>query len=350
MAEIIFDKGVDPDAVTAFIREIPTPATHALGQFFPDVTQDSDKVELRGEITKRQQTSGFRAVDGDFQSLDRDGWTTKEMSMMFLGNRMNISEFERLRIEAARQLGGGNSALVNQLYDDVATQVKAVRNRTELALGEIMTTGKLVVSENRVITQADFGVPADHFVSAGTPWTDMANADVLDDLQAWADKYQSDAGYAPAGMVLSKKTVSLLLRNAQILNANLYGHPQGSVPRVSRAVLDSLLAENDLPPIALVYDTKLPKVDETIDRVIPEDKVIFVPPAEEQLGRTVWGLTATALELMGAAQTDSSFASSPGLVGVLIKTGPPFKQETFVDGRMVPVLDNPNGLFVADVY
>lgn len=349
MSEIIFNKGLDPDALTAYIREVPVPSNHALGQFFPDVTTEDEEIELQAEVTKRRQISGFRAVDGDFQSLDRDGWTTWKTSMMFLGNRMNLSEFERLKLEAAKKVGGGNSTLVDRLYDDVTTQVNAVREKQERLYGDILTTGKLDIDENNVKFELDFKVPATHFVNSAVEWSDP-NAKIIEQITGWMETYVADAGHAAGGMIINKKILGQLLRNKEILDANLYGHPQGNVPRVRRSVLDEILAEFDLPPITLVYDTQGPDMDaDTSSRIIPENKVIFVPPAEQRLGRMVWGQTATALELMGAAQTDSSFAASPGLVGIIAKSGPPFKQESFLDARGLPVVDNPKGLFVATV-
>jgi hypothetical protein len=77
--------------------------------------------------------------------------------------------------------------------------------------------------------------------------------------------------------------------------------------------------------------------------------VIFVPPEGQRLGYTAWGVSATALELVNSSKVELSFNDAPGIVGVVVKEGPPFRQYTFVDAVGMPVLENPNYLMVATV-
>jgi hypothetical protein len=44
-----------------------------------------------------------------------------------------------------------------------------------------------------------------------------------------------------------------------------------------------------------------------------------------------------------------SFEQAPGIVGVVEKVGPPYREFTFVDAVGMPVLANPKLLMVADV-
>jgi hypothetical protein len=103
-----------------------------------------------------------------------------------------------------------------------------------------------------------------------------------------------------------------------------------------------------LPPIVGVYDTSF-DVDGTSTRVIPANKVVFVPPAGQPLGYTAWGVTATALELVNSNESDLTFEEAPGIVGVVEKDGPPYRQYTFVDAVGMPVIENSWLLFVATV-
>jgi hypothetical protein len=52
------------------------------------------------------------------------------------------------------------------------------------------------------------------------------------------------------------------------------------------------------------------------------------------------GVTATALELVNSNESDLSFEDAPGIVGVVEKVGPPYRQFTFVDACGMPVLDS----------
>jgi hypothetical protein len=77
--------------------------------------------------------------------------------------------------------------------------------------------------------------------------------------------------------------------------------------------------------------------------------VIFLPPNVADLGYTAWGVSATALELVNSNAIDFSFEEASGIVGVVEKVGPPYREFTFVDAVGMPVLQNPRLLMVADV-
>jgi hypothetical protein len=55
------------------------------------------------------------------------------------------------------------------------------------------------------------------------------------------------------------------------------------------------------------------------------------------------------LELVNSNEADLSFEEAPGIVGVVEKTGPPYRQFTYVDAVAMPILADARKLFVADV-
>jgi hypothetical protein len=153
-------------------------------------------------------------------------------------------------------------------------------------------------------------------------------------------------GFAPGGFVTSKTVLGYLLQNAEIrsLAASLSGTPS----LVTRATVDNALDAFSLPPLLFTYDTQV-DVDGSSTRVVPVDRVIFVPPNIADLGYTAWGISATALELVNSNEADIGFSQAPGIVGVVEKSGPPYRSWTYVDAVGMPVLANPNLLMVADV-
>ncbi|KZM72211.1 major capsid protein [Nocardia terpenica] len=343
---LVFDAPVHPDSATVFAREIPLPSDHKLAAFLPDQLVQEQTIKLVN-TTRVNRTASFRSFDGNIPQLERDFFETKEVDLLPISVQGMKGELERLQLERARQKGGSLSAITSAIYNDIELAVRAIRNRIEVARGELLHTGKIdLAGENGLYLKADFEVPGDHFVTAGKVWTDTAAAQIVSDLATWTEKYIADNGFAPAGMIISRKTASLLQRNAEFRTyaASIAGSPQ----IVSRSVVNNVLEDYNLPPIAEVYDTVI-RVDGVDKRVIPENKVIFVPPAG-RLGGVKWGVTATALELVNAAQSDMTFEDAPGITGVVVKSGPPFKETTVVDALTLPVLEDPKSLFVATVY
>ena len=119
---------------------------------------------------------------------------------------------------------------------------------------------------------------------------------------------------------------------------------------LTRAQLDSLLAQYGLPPILQVYDSQV-DVDGVSTRVTDDLKVIFVPPDPgTNLGYTAWGVSATSLELVNSPKAEMTFSDAPGIVGAVNKSDqPPFTETVYVDAVGMPVIENPNALMVATV-
>jgi hypothetical protein len=343
---IIFDGPVSPDALTTFVRNVPTPDAFTLNQLLPDRYFNRNTIDF-AELTRTNRTARFRAYDGRLHVSERDTSTTKQVKLPPLSTSISMGELERLQLEFARTGGTNTAAIVDAIYDDATNLTREVQARMEQARGDVLTDGKFTLAgEGGLVMEADYGVPGGHIVAPGTPWSTVATATIIANETTWIDTYVATNGFAPGGQVVSRRILNYMLQNAEIrtLAASLAGTPG----LVTRPALDGALAAFGLPPIVLVYDTQV-DVDGVSTRTIPDDRVIFVPPNIADLGYTAWGVSATSLELVNAAQTDLSFEDAPGIVGVVEKSGPPYREFTFVDAVGMPVLANPKLLMIADV-
>lgn len=342
---IFFDAPVDPDALTTFVREVPTPSELALSSLFPTVEQNDNTVDF-AEIVRTNRTARFRSFDGRIHVSERDVGSEKRVKLLPLSTSLSMGEYERLQLEFARTGGTNQQALAASIYNDAVNLTREVQHRLEQAWGDVLTDGKLTINENGYQGEADFGVPANHLVAPAMLWTDTTNATVLSDLVAWNDVYVATNGAPPAALRTSQRVIRLMQRNAEIINA-VHGSTQGRT-RVNREELNDLLAAEGLPTVADPYDTQV-DVDGTATRVIPDDRLLFTPANIRELGFTAMGISATALELVDSNRAELSFEEAPGIVGVVEKTGPPYRQFTFVDAVGMPILANAQRLLVGDV-
>ena len=343
---IVFDGPVTPDAQTVFIRNVPSPSEFSLSDLLPDRYFDRNTIDL-AEITRTNRTARFRAFDGRLHVSERDTGVTKQVKLPPLSTSLSTGELERLQLEFARNAGGDPAQIVNAIYNDSANLTREVQARMEQARGDVLTDGKFTLAgEGGLFMEADYGVPGGNLVAPGTAWTTVATATVIANLTTWVDAYVALNGFAPAGMSTSRRVVNLMLQNAEIrtLAASMSGTPS----MVTRAALDNVLDTFGLPPIVKVYDTVV-DVDGVSTRTIPDDRLIFLPPNVADLGYTAWGVSATALELVNSSAVDFSFSEAAGIVGVIEKVGPPYREFVFVDAVGMPVLQNPRLLMVADV-
>lgn len=341
---IWYDAPVPPDALTAFVRDVPLNPTLALLEAFPREESDDNTVDF-AEIVRTNRTAKYRAFDGRIHVSERDVSSEKRVKLLPLGSSLSESEYERLQREFARSGGTRTEALERSIYNDAENLTREVQNRLELAWGDVLTDGKLTINENGLNGfEADFGVPADQKITAGTAWTNLA-APALDNLIAWNDIYIANNG-GPAGSIrTSQRVIRLMQKNTQIVEEV---HGTDGKTRVSVSELNDLLSDNSLPTLVSAYDGQV-DVDGSLTRVIPDDKLLFTPANLGDLGATVFGVSATALELVEANVADLSFEEAPGIVGVVEKVGPPYRKFTFVDATAMPILKDARRLLIADV-
>lgn len=339
---IVFDAPVSPEDQTAFVRRVPLQSNLTLSQKFPTVVKQTNKVRF-SEITKTNRTARFRAFDGRIHVADRDGASDKEISMPALSDSRSTGEYERLQIEAAR-LGGTNVVpMVNAIYDDSEDLTRYVQNRMELAIGDVLTDGKLTINDDGYKAETDYGLPAAHRPTAATLWTG-AGALAFSDLIGWCDAYEEANGFRPGSVLTSRRMVRLFNQNKEVIDA-VAGAQTGKT-RVSLAEAATTLDNEGVPSLWETYETRL-DVDGTSTRVVADDRVILLPPNPEDLLEIRYGLSATALELVGDSRSSLGFEEAAGIVGVVVKEGPPFRQFTFVDAVGMPVLKDVKKLFVA---
>lgn len=341
---IFFDAPVEPDALTTFVRNVPADTGFRLSSLFPTKVHENNTVNF-AEIVRTNRTARFRAFDGRIHVSSRDTGSEKLVKLPAISSSLSVGEYERLQLLFAQTGGTNQAALANAIYNDAENLTREVQARWEQAWGDVLTDGKLTINEEGYTSEADYGVPGSQIVSAGTAWTTLS-ADALGNFITWCDVYNTNNGFMPGSFQTSQRVMRLLQTNEKIIAA-IAGTAAGR-SRVKGSEVVDLFSSEGLPTALPPYDTQV-DVDGSSTRVVADDKILFFPPNLADLGHNAVGISATALELMNAAQTDLSFEDASGIVGVVIKEGPPFRQFTFVDAVGMPVLDNAKLLMVADV-
>jgi hypothetical protein len=107
---ILFDGPVTPDALTTFVREVPSPPDQVLNLILPDRILNKNTVDL-SELTRTNRTARFRAFDARLHVSERDTISSKQVKLPPLSSSISVGEFERLQLEFAR-LGGTNTGAI----------------------------------------------------------------------------------------------------------------------------------------------------------------------------------------------------------------------------------------------
>lgn len=331
---------VPPLDATAYARDLlPNEGPNSLNTLLPDRSiVGIESVTARTATTRT--TATFRSYNAETPIGRRPVTvTTTTTKLPPIGQKLLITEWERLWFAFSQRQGGAQAALVQTIYDDLAHNVNAIRNRLELARGQVLATGAFTLTaENGLTLSADFGIDPTHTPTAGTSWANAA-APILSDEIAWHDLLR-DAGKVPARVTVSRATLRNMLKADEY---TLAYHGFAGGPTLNPAQLDSVRAANQLAPLS-TYDNQL-DVDGVTTRVLPVDLYLLTA---DGVGETQFGTTAESLELVGSNAVDFTVEDTPGVFAAAYKQPDPVTGWTKATAVAMPVLGDVDGIVSAD--
>lgn len=342
---LIYDL-VDLQELQGYVRQVQAEIERdefTLRQFLPN--NAIDDIEFRVNRRSRQDFDAATVRNWDTEApiaARRAEFRRLVGELPPVSRKIQLGEEERLRMRAL-QLPAQDQAIVDAVFDDAAHMARAVTARFEMFRAEALSTGQIAIDENGVEQTVDFGRDAAAEVTAPLAWSDPS-ADIVTDLTNWRQEYRElNDGELPAFALTSDRVISLAQRNEQF--AALAGRDFTVEPNLlSEDAVQAVLRAYRLPPF-VPYE-KFVRVNGVRQRLIPDNLVILLPRNPLDLGETLFGTTAEALELVGAQQLEQSQA--PGLTAVVQKTFDPVHTWTKAAAVGLPVLYEPNLAFVAD--
>ena len=332
---------INQAAVTAAVRQLPEPPTTQFEQYLPDNTVASIEFEIE-RITDNNRAARFRSYDAPVEIGPGPSLVRTAGEIPALGEGYLVGEYKRLLEE---QLRGADisDALLAAALNKAARGFARIKNRMELARGQVLSTGKFTLEgEGRLHLEADFGVPEANFVMPTVDWS--ASSDISGEIAEWA----ALAEIAPDVMLVGDLALPKILKSEELRNqyGNAYGAPNGL--NVEQA--NTALAGRGLPRIVPVRRTRIEVPDPetgayTATDTFPRYGISMFPAGF--IGETKWGTTFEALEMAAAGMIEATEA--PGLVATVMREGNPGKVFTVVNAVGIPTLDNPASLVFANV-
>ena len=266
--------------------------------------------------------------------------------------KVKINQSERLR--ALIRSGVREDALYDYVINDGVRLADQVFTRSKVAKNELLATGKVTIKENNLDLTVDYGVPA-----AQTAFTiDFgagAQTDIPAQLQAIVDA-ATDRGITINGMFTSKAVITKFRKNLAIQKA--INGAIGAEALVKNQALAAYLEEefgintiitNDLTYGASAsFDENDRPVIQT-ERYYPNDKITFfsTTPAG-RLGTGLWG-NPPEVDAANFYDVSTEGTVSPYVHVMQWMETDPAVLWTKASALFMPVLYNPNSLFIAEV-
>ena len=330
--------------------QVPTRQNDPIDSLFGDEKTDNlvaywESIASEYQIPMMAQFHGF---DTESQKTFRVPIDTHNIEKGLI--KVKINQSERLRALMNRGVQG-DTALYDYVLNDGIRLADQVITRTKVAKNELMATGKVTIKENNLDLTVDYGVPTEQTAYS----IDLStSADIESQIQAIIDE-ATDKGITITGMMTSRKNITKMRKNANLqtsINGNV-----GAGALIRYADLESFLSEefgidtiitNDLNygSEATIGADGRPII--TQKKYFPENKITFF--AANPSGRVGSGLWGNPPEVdMGQFYPVNGSSVSPYVYISQKMEWDPAVLWTKASGLFMPVLYNPNSLFIGTV-
>lgn len=255
--------------------------------------------------------------------------------------KRKINQTERVRLLSEHGVYS-DDAIVRYVFDDMRLMADAVKVRTEVAKMEVLSSGKMTINENRLSLNVDYGVPAGNT----TYQLDLGpDADIVGQIQAITDA-AAENGETITEMIASNKVIRKLAANKGIQTL-LYGSVgQGTYVPTDRmqTLFGQLFGFSTITTNDMRYKIQRADGTEEAKRFFPENKISFISSgAGAGFGMGLWGVTPEEEEYGPYSEK----SADQYITITQWATPDPVAVWTKASGMFIPVLPNPNGLFVA---
>lgn len=329
----------------------PTRPNEPIDQLFAD--EQSDNLKARWASLSAQQLvpkmAKYHAFDTEANKTVRPVLSNHEIEKGLIKVKINTSES---LLEAMQAGVTVPDRLLDYVFNDARTLAEQVKTRTLVAKYEIMATGKVTIGENNLSLTIDYGMSADQkgftidVGSSGDPFGAIQN--VIDAAKA--------KGVVINGMMTSSKNITKMRQNAKVqvaINGSV-----GSGATVRRSLfLEYLATEFGIEQVveadglynpdneAFTASTSVASLSTL--RYFPENKITFFATMPNgRVGAGLWGVPPAVLNKFISTQ-----GSSEGRYIYIDQwtERDPDVLWTRASAVFIPILVNPDSLFIADV-
>lgn len=260
---------------------------YGLASYLPDNTNYGLSFNFDVNTIAQNDAASFRSYNTEADLGRTGGSESRSGKLPPISRKYRVDELDQLLLY-------GQADAIGAKFEEYARKLGAsIAARVELARGQAIETGTVVIAERDLEFTIDFGRKAEHSITAGVAWT-AAGAVPIDNLDSAAAVYRATNGVNPGATLISGARFASLQRNVDMIKM--------AVGRGSD--LPSRISVDDVMSVLSSYGYGSVRIfDELVggQRVIGLDKVVFVPDNGGivldggPLGTTDWGIPAEAI-------------------------------------------------------
>lgn len=284
----LLEKTLDPNSIFDYSVGLQQ-RKYFWESLFPVKEIEGSKYEFQQQDDTIVTMARFHALNSETDLDSRIGQEVSYGTLGYVKRERVLDEDDLLTLAQPVTNTAYKNALLSA-YDDGNAMITACKEKFEAVRAQVATTGKLVVEdENGFSCDYDFGVPDENRKTFN--WAGNAKADILKDIMQVCDEIENNGqNTRPAYMVVSSKTIAMLLENEKLRSA-MFGVNSAIMP--TQATLNAQLQSWGLPQIVRYNEYGMfPTPDNSgavKKRLMDEDAIIMLP--QGPIGNLILGTT-----------------------------------------------------------
>ena len=288
------------------------------------------------------------ALDSPLPLKKRGSFQSAEGEVPKLGMKKSMNESMLQQLKNLKARGIKEAEIVKKLFNDGADIVKGIYERLDIMFLQAFSTGVMVIDDtNNTGTgiRVDFGIPTGNQFGVTEKWTD-ADATPIDDIENVVNQARNK-GYKLQFIWMDKVTFNKFKANEQVKKA-FAGYlkiDSNYIFRLTKDQIQDYLSEEfDLTLIVMDKVVQIEKGGKK-ESIEPWQRGNVVFTTSTTLGTLTWSELAEKehpVKEVEYATVDDFILWS------MYRTNDPLKENTSVQGLVIPVLDNVDAIFIMD--
>lgn len=277
---------------------------------------------------------------------DRIGFDKIQTEMPFFRESMRVGEKDRQELNRllASTLDGATQTIIQNIYDDVSNLVRGAEVQPERMIMQLLATGKIAITANRVNLDYDYKMKDDHKETLLTTarWSQEGSTPIQD-IMRWQDTVEENTGTRPTKAIMTRKTWGYLMNHKSFrLDMNPLG---GQNVILTDAMLKQYLQTKFGISVA-VYNKKYRDEKGALQNFFPDDHFTLIP--DGTLGNTMYGTTPEESDLMTGSAANVQIVNT-GVAVTTVKEEHPVNVKTIVSEIVLPSFETLDNIFAAKV-
>lgn len=313
-----------------------------------------EKKQLGLKLEFMKGRNGLSNVKLTAHALDT---TTKKMAvpavksiahdMPLFKNEVPISEEKRQQLLALNpQFESMVDSVVGEVVGDFAALPAGAEVNADVMMGQLLSTGTVVISENNMALTYDYGLDASQkeTLLTTTKWSALSTATPLADITRWKESVATITGETPAAAICSRKTFNYIKSNTAI-NAQLLA--------TKKSTSDKSLKElifDETGVVVEIYTEKYINAAGSSTAIFPDEIFTLLPAGN--VGYTMFGTTPEeADQLGGSGKKDIVQCGDCGGISVFVRDiDDPVTKLCRASAIMLPSGEKLHKIFIATVH